>query len=194
MTKNGTRRIRDAVERYPRGFFLPPSGADRAGVNTPISIGYGQTNSQPTTVYQMLEWLDVRKGMHVLDVGSGSGWTTALLSHLTGEKGDVVAVERIPELVAFGKNNCRRQGIKNITFHKAQKKFGWARLAPYDRILVSASAEEMPEELLDQLASPGSMVIPVGNTIYRIEKNVAGSIMREAHSGYVFVPLIASDI
>lgn len=184
-------RFERAVRAFPRAKFLPPSEADRAGVDTPIGIGYGQTNSQPSTVMQMLEWLDVNPGAHVLDIGSGSGWTTALLSYLVGDKGDVVAVELVPELVDFGRKNCRHARVKNVTFHQAGNVFGWPAQAPYNCILVSASADYLPEELLDQLASPGKLVIPVGQTIFEIIKSTEGKLSQKAHPGYVFVPLIA---
>jgi len=183
-------RIEKAMRAFPRAKFLPPSGADRAGINAPIGIGYGQTNSQPSTVAQMLAWLKVKAGAHVLDVGSGSGWTTALLSHLVGDTGDVVAVELIPELVTFGRDNCQHAGAHNVTFHRAGEVFGWPAQAPYDNILVSASADHLPDQLLAQLASPGRLVIPVGNTIFVISKNIDGELTRQAHPGYVFVPLL----
>lgn len=183
-------RIDKAMRAFPRAKFLPPSGADRAGVDAPLGIGYGQTNSQPSTVAQMLKWLEVKPGAHVLDVGSGSGWTTALLSHLVGDTGDVVAVELVPELVGFGRDNCERAGARNATFHQARDVFGWPEQAPYDNILVSASADSLPEELLEQLASPGKLVIPVGNTIFVLSKNTNGKLTRQAYLGYVFVPLL----
>lgn len=184
--------IDQAFEAYPRAWFLPPSGADRAGVNAPIAIGYGQTNSQPSTVRQMLQWLRVKPGAHVLDIGSGSGWTTALLSHLVGAKGSVVAVELIPELVTFGRDNCERVGVRNATFHQADRLLGWPASAPYSNILISASASHFPDTLLDQLATPGRLVIPVMNTIYEVTKDTNGACAKRAHPGYVFVPLLGS--
>jgi len=186
-------RIDKAIRALPRANFLPPSGADRAGINAPIAIGYGQTNSQPSTVIEMLRWLGAKPGAHVLDVGSGSGWTTALLSYIVGDTGDVVAVERIPELVDFGRKNCQRIGVQNVTFHQAGSVLGWRELAPYDNILVSASASHLPAELLDQLAAPGRLVIPVGNTVLEITKNHHGKLTRHEHPGYIFVPLITTS-
>ena len=184
-------KVDEAFERFPRKLFLPVSGADRADVDAPISIGHGQTNSQPSTVRQMLIWLNVKPGAHVLDVGSGSGWTTALLSHLVGKSGDIVATELVAELVRFGRENCERAGVNNAVFHKAGKVYGWPDEGPYDSILVSASADILPMELVDQLRVPGVLVIPIRNTIYEIIKDVSGIITEKAHLGYIFVPLIA---
>lgn len=161
-----------------------------AGWDVPLPIGYGQTNSQPTTVRLMLEWLDVQPGQKVLDVGSGSGWTSALLAHLVGSDGQVVAVEKIPELVEFGRQNCRQLGLGNIEFHQAEEAPGWWTGRPYDRILVSASGPEIPKVLLDQLAAPGKMVIPVLSAIVVLEKTAAGKIEKQAYDGFSFVPLV----
>ncbi len=90
-----------AFQAAPRHNFLPPEVTDQTAVDMPLPIGFGQTNSQPSTVALMLDWLQVKPGQKVLDVGSGSGWSTALLSHLTGPKGRVTAVERVPELCRY---------------------------------------------------------------------------------------------
>lgn len=108
-----------AFAATPRGNFLPESERSQAGWDMALPIGYGQTNSQPLTVRLMLEWLEVQEGQKVLDVGSGSGWTTALLACLVGETGRVIAVEKVPELVEFGQENCRRIGVDNAEFHAA---------------------------------------------------------------------------
>lgn len=159
-----------------------------AEIDKPLEIGHGQTNSQPFTVRKMLEWLDVQPGDNVLDVGSGSGWTTALLSHLTGNKGCVTAVEIIPELMVFGRENCLRQGVKNVQFHLPDNSFGWPANAPYDRILVSAAANAMPETLESQLAVGGRAVVPVRSSIWVIDK--AGVELSAAeYPGFAFVPL-----
>ncbi len=184
--------INEAFRLVPRSGFLPGNVSADADFDVPLPIGFGQTNSQPSTVGQMLEWLKVEPGQTVLDVGSGSGWTTALLSKLVGGEGRVYAVEIIPELVKFGRDNCARAGITNVRFYQASKVFGVPRHAPYDRILVSASASKFPTSLLDQLAAPGKLVAPVGNTIYEVAKDMKGSVETTEHPGYVFVPLIST--
>jgi protein-L-isoaspartate(D-aspartate) O-methyltransferase len=181
----------DAFRDVPRSNFLPSDQVGGTGLDMPLPIGFGQTNSQPSTVYQMLEWLDVVKGQTVLDVGSGSGWTTALLADLVGPKGRVVAVEKIPELVRFGRQNVERLGFANAAFHIAKHGLvGWAANAPYDRILVSASADALPAELVEQLRPGGRMVIPVQNTIFVIDKDESGAIDSLEYPGFVFVPLV----
>jgi protein-L-isoaspartate(D-aspartate) O-methyltransferase len=184
--------IESAFRAVPRQNFLPPSVAYHANVNAPLTIGYGQTNSQPETVAMMLEWLEVEPGDSVLDVGSGSGWTTALLAYLTGAKGQVTAVESVPKLVEFGRANCKRLNITNAAFFEAGKTLGWPDKAPYDRILVSAAADELPQELVDQLKPEGRMVIPVRNAIFIVDKDTDGTITQSKKPGFVFVPLVMS--
>lgn len=182
--------VSQAFQLVPRQGFLPDAVIGDAHYDVPLPIGFGQTNSQPSTVRQMLEWLKVEPGQKVLDVGSGSGWATALLSKLVSLKGYVYAVENIPELVEFGRNNCTRSGVSNARFFRAGKTFGLQQYAPYDRILVSASAHEIPAELLAQLSTPGIMVIPVRDTICVVEKDTNGDVKTTEHIGYVFVPLV----
>lgn len=182
--------IDQAFAATPRQNFLPDEVLGEADIDTALPIGFGQTNSQPYTVRLMLEWLEVEPGDKVLDVGSGSGWTTALLSYLVGPKGKVYAVEIVPELVEFGRANCQRLGLKNVEFYKAGKTYGLPRHAPYDRILVSASAKQPPPELLNQLKPGGKIVIPIYDDILEIEKLTEDKYETIAHYGFVFVPLI----
>lgn len=179
-----------AFANIPRHHFVLDGYADHADIDAPLPIGFGQTISQPTTVKMMLEWLEVEPGDKILDVGSGSGWTTALLGYLTGSKGRVYAVERIPELVEFGKANVRDAGIKNAQFHQSGEQFGLPQFAPYDRILVSAAGDKVPQPLIDQLKVGGKMVIPIRNDILEIEKLAKDKIETAKHPGFVFVPLV----
>src|SRR3972149_11000846 len=109
-------RIDQAFEVVDRANFVPKELRDAVDIDAPLPIGYGHTNSQPYTVRLMLEWLDPQPGEKILDVGSGSGWTTALLAHLVGPKGWVYAVGRIPELVEFGQDNAEGIGVKKAGF------------------------------------------------------------------------------
>lgn len=182
--------IDQAFEAIDRANFVPKKLRESVDVDAPLPIGYGQTISQPYTVELMLGWLDPQSGQKIMDVGSGSGWTTALLAHLVGPKGQVCAVERVPELVEFGQENCDRIGIKNAQFFTAGDEFGLPDEAPFDRILVSASADKLPRELIDQLRVGGKMVIPVQNDILEITKVSAGDLDIKKHEGFVFVPLL----
>ena len=178
------------MQAIDRADFLPRLRRADARLDQPIPIGYGQTNSQPSTVYQMLHWLDARPGMRVLDLGSGSGWTTALLCRIVGKKGFVYAVERIPELLTFGSYNCSKYSFENVEFHQAGDALGLLAHAPYDRILVSAAANSLPGPLINQLAVGGRMVVPVGHTVLEVDKMTEDAYETIEHHGFIFVPLI----
>jgi protein-L-isoaspartate(D-aspartate) O-methyltransferase len=180
-----------AFRAVDRKDFVPEDLQGEVLWDVPLPIGFGQTISQPTTVRLMLTWLEAEPGNKVLDVGSGSGWTTALLSHLVGPKGKVYAVEKIPELLAFGRDNAKRTGRTNAQFFPAGKTFGLPKHAPYDRILVSASADELPEKLAAQLKPDGKMVIPVGTSILEVTKLADGQLQVDPHAGFLFVPLMS---
>jgi protein-L-isoaspartate(D-aspartate) O-methyltransferase len=136
-------RIELAMSVIRRVDFLPEDQHAFAGQDRPISIGLGQTNSQPRTVAAMLELLDVAEGHRVLDVGAGSGWTTALLGQLVGPRGSVVGVELEPALAAWGAGNVARYGMDWVRLYPALAALGRPAQAPYDRILVSAAAQEL---------------------------------------------------
>jgi protein-L-isoaspartate(D-aspartate) O-methyltransferase len=178
-----------AFATHPRAGFLPEGARYRAGADSPIQIGRGQTCSQPRTVASMLELLDVRAGQHVLDVGSGSGWTTALLAHLVGPGGSVVGVEIEPDLVALGSANLAAAATPWASVRQARAGvLGAPEDAPFDRILVSADADALPVALVDQLADGGRMVIPVDGWMTLVVK-VGGGVRTTRHGPYRFVPL-----
>lgn len=179
--------VSTAFEAVPRQGFLRRAERRRARHDGPLSIGHGQTNSQPRTVAAMLRLLDVRSGQRVLDVGAGSGWTTALLAHLVGPTGEVVGVELEPELVTFGRANLAPTGQPWASISQATAGvLGVPGRAPYDRILVSAEPHELPPSLVDQLADDATMVIPVAGTMLRVTN--PGAVVTE-HGRYRFVPL-----
>ncbi len=182
--------INEVFKLVHRKDFLKSGDSRYAEIDAPIPIGYGQTNSQPSTVRQMLAWLDVHDGQKVLDVGSGSGWTTALLSRLVGPSGHVYAVEIVPELVEFGRDNCRRIDVKNAEFYEAGSSYGLPQYSPYDRILVSAAANSLPLEIIDQLVIGGKAVIPVMDDILEVYKIGGKRFDIVKHPGYIFVPLL----
>ncbi len=176
-----------AFEAQPREAFLPRLARRRAAYDGPIRIGRGQTSSQPRTVADMLRLLDVRPGHRVLDVGAGSGWTTALLAHLTGPEGEVVGVELEPDLVRFGAANLARTDQPWARIRQAADGvLGWPAAAPYDRVLVSAAPGTLPDELVAQLTHDGVLVIPVAGTMLRVTQ--PGRRVTE-HGRYAFVPL-----
>jgi protein-L-isoaspartate(D-aspartate) O-methyltransferase len=178
-----------AFEAVRREHFLPRTARSRAGHDGPILIGHGQTNSQPRTVADMLRLLDVRLGQRVLDVGSGSGWTTALLAHLTGPDGTVVGLKLEPDLARWGADNVASLRMPWAHVREALPGvLGDPEGAPWDRILVSAEAEELPRSLVDQLADPGRLVIPVASTMTLVVR-LAGTTSTSAHGRYRFVPL-----
>lgn len=179
-----------AFQAQPRSSFLPRRQRARADYDGPLEIGHGQTNSQPRTVEAMLRLLEVRPGDRVLDVGSGSGWTTALLAHLTGPAGEVVGVELEPDLVAFGSDNLGRTDQPWARIEQAEPGvLGHPAGAPYDRILVSAEADELPGALVEQLAPTGRMVVPVAGSMLLVVEDGAGQVTVTRHGGYRFVPL-----
>jgi protein-L-isoaspartate(D-aspartate) O-methyltransferase len=181
----------EAFAAAPRTRFLPRKQRRFAGLDQPLPIGWGQTNSQPRTVRTMLALLDVRTGQRVLDVGCGSAWTTALLARLVGPTGEVIGVEIVPELVAFGRANLTPFGLGWAGVHAADPDvLGRPAQAPYDRILVSAEARSLPWDLADQLAADGGvMVVPVDGELLLVRQQ-PGRAHVERHGAYAFVPLV----
>jgi protein-L-isoaspartate(D-aspartate) O-methyltransferase len=185
-----SKTFEDIFDRVDRADFLHSKQKDDKLGDYPIPIGYGQTNSQPTTVAFMLELLQPRAGDRVLDIGSGSGWTTALLAEIVGEKGKVFGVEIVPELTKFGQENLSKYDFKQATIHQADKNtLGFPSEAPFDKILVSAAAKELPEEFIDQLKVGGRLVVPIKNSVWRIDKTSEKSYEEEEFPGFAFVPL-----
>lgn len=188
-----TDAIINAFADIHRMQFVPDDLEREAEANIPLPIGHGQTISQPLTVAIMLELLSPKAGDNVLDVGSGSGWTTALLAHIVGSGGKVTALERIPELCESGREHADkfsfvRSGIAE--FYNTDGNEGYPQHAPYDCILVSAAANEIPAALKTQLKVGGRMVIPVHNDIWYLEKKGEADFYKEEYPGFSFVPLI----
>ncbi len=185
-------RVISAFADVPRALFLPPTVRSQAAVDAPLPIGHGATNSQPWTVQFMLELLHVPVGATVLDVGSGSGWTTALLARLTGPTGSVRGVEVVPELVEMGRKHLAAVHLPWAQIEAATPGvLGVPGEAMFDRILVSADPGEIPATLEQQLSVGGRMVIPANGVMWVIDRDAEGW-HREPVMGYRFrfVPLV----
>lgn len=180
-------RVFDLV---PRHMFVPEAVQHRAYEDAPVPIGFGQTASQPSLQALYLQILKIRQNDKVLEIGTGSGYQTALLAHLAGH---VYSVERIRELSVRARAVLDDLRFSNIALLVGDGTIGWSRYAPYDAILVAAASPDVPQALLDQLADGGRMLIPVGDrteqTLTLFEKRPEG-VHREDVTACTFVPLL----
>ena len=167
------KRVLDAMSRVPRELFVPTSSQHAAYDNIPLPIEMGQTISQPYIVALMTEALDLSGNEKVLEVGTGSGYQTAILCEMAHW---VVSVERHQRLLERAKDILTMLGYMNVEFHPAGKTLGWPESAPYEAIIVTAGAPNVPQSLLDQLAIDGRLVIPVGS---RFEQDLMQVIKRK---------------
>ena len=189
-----TASIIDAFQKIKREDFLPEDMKNLASINEALPIGDGQTISQPLVVVFMLEHLQPQKGQRILDIGAGSGWTTALLAEIVGEKGRVIGIEIVERLREFGERNIRKydfieSGI--VKFMQGDGRKGYIEEAPFDRILCSASVQkEIPKAWKDQLKVGGIMVTPVNSSIWVLIKESEDNFKEIEYPGFAFVPLI----
>ncbi len=179
-----------AFRATDRRKFVPDDVKPFAYENRALPVGWGQTISQPLTVAFMLEALQPHAGEKALDIGYGSGWQTALLSHIVGPAGTVCAIERIPELAAWGRANVERFGCENVRFFVQDGYDGLPNEAPFHRIIAAASASEIPPAWREQCAVGGRMVAPVGERIVVLEGQRDGSFVEQHHPGFSFVPFV----
>lgn len=185
-----------AFQKIKRQDFLPEDMKGLADLDQALPIGFGQTISQPLVVAFMLEQLDPQPGHKILDIGSGSGWTSALLAEIVGPKGKVIAIEIVPELKEFGeKNTSKYNFIKKgiVEFICADGSKRYAKETKFDRILASASGRELPLAWKEQLKIKGKIVAPIGTSIWTFIKKSKNSFQEIEHSGFAFVPLITKD-
>lgn len=181
--------VADAMRALAREHFLPPDQRARAAEDHPLPLWHGQTSSQPSTVAAMLRLLQVPVGARVLDVGSGSGWTTALLGRLVGPTGRVLGLELDPQLAAWGAGNVAAWDMPWAHVERAEPGvLGRAVPGGWDRVLVSAAPRELPPALVEQVAEGGRMVIPVRSTMLLVERE-GGHVRVSTHGSYTFVPL-----
>ena len=181
-----------AFRNIPRHKFVPESELDYAYYNEPLPIMKNQTISQPGVVSRMTEWLDVKNGQNILEIGTGSGWQSGILSYLVGG-GTVYSIEIHPELVKFAQENLRNLKIENVHVILGDGSLGYQKASPYDRIIITAACTEIPLPLLEQLKENGLLLAPVGDTsqsLILLKKTSAGIVEIKNQSNYVFVPLL----
>lgn len=191
-----------AMKNVPRVLFLPQRSIEYAAVDAPLPIGKGQTVSAPHMVAIMNEALELQVGHHVLEVGAGSGWHAATIGEIVApkdaprsERGHVYTVEIVAELAQLARENIMRHGFGDrVTVIHRDGSLGYPDQSPYDRILVTAAAPEVPSPLTEQLKIGGILVIPVGGvhmfqSLIRIQKTADSNLTRQNLGGVAFVPL-----
>ncbi len=182
-------RVLDALREVPRHLFVPESQIAQAYENHPVGIGEGQTISQPYMVACMSQALALQGGEKTLEIGSGSGYQTAVLKALGA---DVYTVERVPELSDRARRNVERAGYSGVHYKVGDGSRGWPEAAPFDRVIVTAGAPSLPLSLVEQLRDGGSMVIPVGGEEEQellLVRRGQGRVTRERICTCVFVKL-----
>jgi protein-L-isoaspartate(D-aspartate) O-methyltransferase len=184
-------RVLQAMRKVPRHLMIPESRRRQAYGDHPVSIGYGQTISQPYIVAYMTEVLQLKEDSKVLEIGTGSGYQAAILAEITT---NVYSIEIIPELAEFAKSNLYNLGYTNVHLKEGDGYEGWESEAPWDAIIVTAAAEHVPPPLIKQLKPGGRMCIPVGTPfgtqfLQLVEKSQDGRITTRNLMPVIFVPL-----
>jgi protein-L-isoaspartate(D-aspartate) O-methyltransferase len=186
-------RVLEVMARIPRELFVPEGVRYQAYEDKPLPIGYGQTISQPYIIALMTEALEIQGNEKVLELGTGSGYQTAILAELAKE---VISIERVPELVDSARSVLDELGYKNIHIYIAEESLGRKQDAPYDAIMVTAGAPRVSDDLVAQLADGGHMIIPVGTRymqeLCKITKHGYKTTVRNL-GGCRFVSLIGKD-
>lgn len=190
-----TPRIIQAFEKVPREKFIPSKVKKDAYADHPLSIGKNQTISAPSMIAIMLEVLDLKPGQKILEIGTGSGYNAALLAEITGTEGKVYTIERLENLAKTAQKNLEDTGYENIEILIKDGTKGHEKEAPWDRILVTACAPEIPDPLIEQLKTGGKTAAPVGErymsqTLLKIEKTTENKRKTTKHGKCAFVPLI----
>lgn len=186
--------VLEAMTQVPRHFFVDEAQALQAYTDSPLPIGYGQTISQPYIVAAMVEALNLTPQDRVLEIGSGSGYQTAILASLAGE---VFAVERLEPLFYKGRANLSRLDYGNIRLKLDDGTLGWPEMAPFNAIIVAAGGPRVPQPLVDQLAPGGRLIVPVGSSashqkLTLVTKDQAGEVSRSDLGDCRFVALVGS--
>ena len=188
--------VLNAMRATPRHLFLPPGARPLAHEDRPVSIGYGQTISQPYIVAFMTELLGVGKGDKVLEIGTGSGYQAAILSALAKE---VFTIEIVPELARSASQTLEQLAYKNVFVREGDGYKGWPEKAPFDRILLTAAPPELPPTVVSQLRAGGKLVAPVGSNssiqqIVLLEKASDGKITSRSVLPVRFVPMVKQPL
>lgn len=186
-----------AMRAVPRARFVPVGERARAGVDAPLPIGFGQTISQPSLVAHMTEQLALTVRSRVLEIGTGSGYQTAILAEIAAA---VYTIERLPELAASAQARLLELGYRNVRFRTGDGALGWPEEAPFDAIVVTAAARVLPPALLEQLQPGGKLVAPVGSVehdnqiLIRIDKGMDGTACQRELYPVRFVPLVSDTL
>ena len=189
---NFSKKVIKAFKAIPREKFVMENYKERAYEDSPLPILLGQTISQPSTVLKFLDALDVKLGNKVLEIGSGSGYNTALLSKLVGTKGFIYSTEIAEPLAEFARNNIKKIKIKNVEILRIDGSQGLMEKEPFDRIILTAACSKIPDVLIDQLKTGGILVAPVGpiyaQNLVRLKKT-SKRISEKILGQYQFVPM-----
>lgn len=185
-------KLHDAIQKFflslDRRLFVDGELKEYAQQDRALPIGFGQTISQPSLVAQMTEFLDLDNNCSVLEIGTGSGYQTAFLAEFGGQ---VFSVERIAELSHQAQTRLQALGYTNIRFKIGDGSLGWIEFAPYDRIIVTAGAGKVPDDLLEQLKPNGKLLIPIGEPGFQdlllLSKDQAGNFSMQSLGGVTFV-------
>ncbi len=188
-------QVLKAIEDVHRHLFIPKELEDEAYENYPLDIGHKQTISQPYTTAFMLQALELISNDKVLEIGAGSGWSTALIAFIT-KPGKVYSIETIEELSTFARKNIRKVKLTNVKIITGDGSKGLKKFAPYDKIIVNAACARMPQILIEQLKENGVLVAPIGS-LYEQEMvkvtKVKGKVTKEELGGFIFVPLVSEE-
>ncbi|MFP3227352.1 MAG: protein-L-isoaspartate O-methyltransferase [Caldisphaera sp.] len=190
-----TEKVEEAMINVDRSIFVPQKYINESYEDKPLPIGYGQTISAPSIVAYMTELLELREGDKVLEIGTGSGYQTAILSYIVKEKGLIISIERIKELSEIAYKNLEKLGLhKNVKLIVGDGSIGYENDKPYDRILITAASPKIPNFIYDQLKNGGIAVMPVGSIeeqkLVVLKKDELGKITIEYNISVIFVPLI----
>ena len=185
-------KVESAFRMIPRHEFVPIANKEEAYENKPLLIMKNQTISQPSVVSRMTEWLDVKKGQRILEIGTGSGWQTAILSYMV-ESGNVCSIERHPQLVEFARKNLDKLGVNNVRVILGDGGLGFPDESPFDRIIITAACKKIPDLLMKQLSVDGLLIAPVGGfpqSLVLLKKTPNGIVEIKNETGYSFVPFL----